>query len=671
MPAHLSSKLFTLGAMALGSMALDSVAGWDTYRTYDLSLLRPNETTSQFSSFDRNGGNDDGFEGTHSCLRPIEETGRCIIADYTGAGEVGSVWFTYESDSIEPAGDFQVILDGVTVLEGQLQDIVDGVEGAPFSWPLVGNTGDTRGGNVIKIPMPFKESMLISTKNNPHFYHVTYRRFPSAEGVKTFDPSEDGTDVLANMKRYGSIDPKPVPDAPINETSANGSLTAGVSMDAIKIEGSGQITQIDIHVPQVARAPHVHDDGRAFGADGGSCMKFTVDPKAEAVRIVRRVDMSVGNQVTTATLDGEKIPDWESGPETLETWVDQVAEANVTVGTSTVKLCNTFGSSDLDINEFFYTVHSQVDKQWVLTDRLDVGPMNLNDELAHEYTITDQTWEGHRWFHYPIPVEEANAALDITNNLYLTFTFDGHQTARAPLASFFATGLGKFDVRSLMVSVDATENGAFTSWWPMPFGKSALLTIENESGEDITDITVRATYTEDESIAKDVQPGGARGYFSTGFNRGEAVLGAPWEFLKWTGGRGIVYGVSQAFRGYVIGQPQSLGYLEGDEMAWVNGETESTYLGTGTEDFYESAWYFAFPGSAVAGVPYYMPLAGMVAHEAQELDCEGECVSAYRWFVNDPIPFDNGINFQIEHGSNNDVNAFYDTVTYFYGAIDE
>lgn len=668
MPAYMSSKLFTMGALALGSMALDSVVGWDTYRDYDLSLLRPNETTSQFSSYDRNGGNDDGFEGTFSCLRPMEETGRCIIANYTGAGEVASVWFTYENDSVEPAGDFEIVLDGVTVLEGDLQSIVNGDEGAPFSWPLVGNTNDTRGGNVIKIPMPFKESMLISTGNNPHFYHVSFRKFPSADGVTTFDPSESSEDIISGFQRFGSVDPKPAADSPLTAFSY-GEVKAGKSSDVLNIKGSGQINQIDIHLPQVVRAPHVQDDGRAFGEEGGSCMNFSVDPTSQSIRIVRRVDMSVGNQVVTATLDDAKIPDWESGPETLETWLDQVAEVNVTAGTSSVRLCNDFGSSDVDVNEFFYTVHSNVNSTWVLTDRLDVGPTNLNDEVAHDYTITGQTWEGLRWYHYDIPVEDADAAVDITNNLYVKFTFDGHETIRAPIGSFFATGLGKFDVRSLMISVDATEDGAFTSWWPMPFGESAVISFENESGEDILDASVSVIYAEDESIAEDLQPGGARGYFSTGFNRADAVIGEPWEFLKTTG-RGIVYGVSQAFRGFETKPVVSLGYLEGDEMIWVNGETDSTFLGTGTEDFYESGWYFAFPGTEQAGVPYYMPLAGMVGHEAQELDCEGECVSAYRWFLADPIPFDDGITFQIEHGSNNDVAAFYDTVTYFYSAID-
>src|SRR5690606_40401351 len=42
--------------------------GWDPYRNLDqLYQPRPAQQSRQFSSFDRTGGNNDGFEGTYSC----------------------------------------------------------------------------------------------------------------------------------------------------------------------------------------------------------------------------------------------------------------------------------------------------------------------------------------------------------------------------------------------------------------------------------------------------------------------------------------------------------------------------------------------------------------------------------------------------------------------------
>jgi hypothetical protein len=147
------------------------------------------------------------------------------------------------------------------------------------------------------------------------------------------------------------------------------------------------------------------------------------------------------------------------------------------------------------------------------------------------------------------------------------------------------------------------------------------------------------------------------------------VDGESWDFLV-TSGRGVSHGVTQTFRGYITEPVASLGYLEGDEMVWVNGEADATILGTGTEDFYESGWYFAFPGTDQAGVPYNMPMAGMTSHKAQELGCAGECVSAYRLLLSDAVAFDTDIVFSIEHGPTNNVLANYESVAYYYIAFD-
>src|SRR4051794_36561898 len=56
--------------------------GWDTYRHLDrLPYLGTGVTTHEFSSYDRAGGNDDGFAGTYSCLRTA---GGCVIAEDSG-----------------------------------------------------------------------------------------------------------------------------------------------------------------------------------------------------------------------------------------------------------------------------------------------------------------------------------------------------------------------------------------------------------------------------------------------------------------------------------------------------------------------------------------------------------------------------------------------------------
>ena len=65
-------------------------------------------------------------------------------------------------------------------------------------------------------------------------------------------------------------------------------------------------------------------------------------------------------------------------------------------------------------------------------------------------------------------------------------------------------------------------------------------------------------------------------------------------------------GVAQTVHG---GSGLGLSFLEGDERGAADGTRTPQIHGTGTEDFYESGWYFRF------GTTYSMPLAGNPSHE--------------------------------------------------------
>src|SRR5690625_4572 len=105
------------------------LVGWDAYRHLDqLPKLTSGVGTQQFASFDRTGGNDDGFEGTYSCLR--QNDAGCVIAEDTGAGEVQSIWFTRDNGDVTATGNIVIELDGEVVLDAPLQDVVDGERGA-------------------------------------------------------------------------------------------------------------------------------------------------------------------------------------------------------------------------------------------------------------------------------------------------------------------------------------------------------------------------------------------------------------------------------------------------------------------------------------------------------------------------------------------------------------
>ena len=100
--------------------------------------------------------------------------------------------------------------------------------------------------------------------------------------------------------------------------------------------------------------------------------------------------------------------------------------------------------------------------------------------------------------------------------------------------------------------------------------------------------------------------------------------------------------------------PRGLGFLEGDEMIYIDGEDKPSINGTGTEDYFSSGWYFD------RGV-YSAPFHGVVIKDEHL-----SRISAYRWHIEDAMPFHKSIKVTIEHGTNNNVEADYSSVANYY-----
>ncbi|HEV2779372.1 MAG TPA: glycoside hydrolase family 172 protein [Actinophytocola sp.] len=654
-PAGAAAAAQPKGAMAVVDKG---PVGWDVYRRWDrMAAMRPGAQTRQFSSFDRTGGNNDGFDGTYSCLRQSGDG--CVIAERSGPGQIDSMWFTRDFGSMVRTGRIKVELDGITVLDAPLQDVVDGRLGAPFVWPLVGNGDDTAGGAVIKVPMPYRESMRVTTAANPLFYHVTYREFADADGVSTFDPRDPAQDVVDRLRAYGLRDPKS-PAGPAVSTVEDARAAGSWS---VALAGSGWINQVRVRIPSVVASPRVGDDGRAFGAGGSSTFRIAVDPRNQGVRISRRLDPHIGQQRARLIVDGQQVGTWDSGAaQPIGGWANQTIEvpAALAAGKSRLSVRNEFISSSLDVNEFRYDVHSRVNGDWLRTDVVDVGPGHPGDERAHDYAITAQNWQGYRVFRYPVDAAELTRSDAVLAGARLRITFDGQTTVDAPIGEFFGgSGLGEYDTRTLMSAMDTAPDGWYTSWWPMPFAESATVALVNDSGVPIGDVSIEATFAADPSVGAALRAG-ALGYFhATHQPMAHTVDGRDWTFLEATG-QGVFYGVTHTMRGD-IPSGNRRNYLEGDERVYVDGARTPTLHGTGTEDFYESGWYFR------DGTTYTMPLAGNPAYELDGDGCRYDCTGAYRLMLGDAVSFSSALRFDIEHGPANDAPAFYSSTAYWYG----
>ncbi|MBD0378782.1 DUF2961 domain-containing protein [Paenibacillus sedimenti] len=638
--------------------------GWDVYRHLErLPELASGTKTRQFSSYDRSGGNNDGFEGTYSCLS--QSAVGCVIAESSGPGEIESIWFTRGGD-LSATGKIRIELDGNHIIDASLKDLVEGKLGAPFVYPLVASYSESSGGVVVKVPMPYRQSMRITTQNNPFFYHVTYRNFSSAEGIKTFDPNDRAEDVIELLRSAGQRDPKPIVSG-TKTTNKQFELAPGEQVTLAKLNGPGAINELRLRLPEVigSKIKDFTDDGRAFGKNGYSEFRISIDPNNEGVRLIRRVDQKIGNQRARVLVDGVEAGEWKPIPPKDGQWFDQAVELpkSVTGGKSSVVIRNEFISSDLDFNEFAYWADSHVGEQLKRTDTLDVGPSHKTNEHEHAYSIKAQTWEGTNTARYPAetldPQEAARIAAsdEILRDTRIQISFDGRNTVDAPIGEFFGSGLGEYPVRSLFFAMDTSEDGWYSAWWLMPYRETAAVTLINHSSQTIRSADAEVASAPGHQWAKELSPHGNSGYF-TALSRSEDVADGKDYIFADISGRGKFVGVSHTMNGKIT-SGNTRNYLEGDERVYVDGAKTPQIYGTGTEDFYESGWYFSYG-------TYSNPMTGNTGHERNGLGCTYECDSVYRLFIGDAISYLNHLRFGIEHGPVSNEPALYSSTAYMY-----
>jgi hypothetical protein len=151
---------------------------------------------------------------------------------------------------------------------------------------------------------------------------------------------------------------------------------------------------------------------------------------------------------------------------------------------------------------------------------------------------------------------------------------------------------------------------------------------------------------------------GSLGYFHATYNRNENVAGQDYVFLD-VQGRGLFAGLTHTMRGE--SGINNRGYLEGNERVINDNLLSPAWNGTGTEDFYESGWYFR------GGIPYSMPLTGNPAYNPGVEGFTNDTTGTYRLFPAEAIAFGQRLRFTIQHGPVDDVASNYSSVAFWYG----
>ncbi len=268
-----------------------------------------------------------------------------------------------------------------------------------------------------------------------------------------------------------------------------------------------------------------------------------------------------------------------------------------------------------------------------------------NDDALHlkaGETVTLFTHEGagcvHRFWVTIAPREDVAVLSQAILRMY--WDGDANPSVECPIGAFFGVGFGE-QKDYISMPLDETSGG-YNCFWPMPFHRSARWTLTNGSARPIDSFYYNIDFTALDSLPADTR------HFHAQFRRENPTRpGINYTILD-TAGAGHYVGTALFMAG------KALYFLEGNEMVYIDGGTTPAIEGTGTEDYFCSGWYF---DRGVYSAPYH----GVVIKDEKR-----SRVSAYRWHIEDAIPFTKSIRFTIEHGTGNSITADYSSVAYYY-----
>ena len=226
---------------------------------------------------------------------------------------------------------------------------------------------------------------------------------------------------------------------------------------------------------------------------------------------------------------------------------------------------------------------------------------------------------------------------DHWRTLVLRAFWDGAEepAVEVPYGDFFCSGWGRFAQVSWQV-VAANPHGGFNSYWPMPFRRSALLTLENTSEVEVR-VYYQVTY-ETGGTSED------EGYLHAQWRRSNPLADrVPHTILEGVEGRGHYAGT------YLAWGVNSAGWWgEGEVKFYLDGDDEfPTICGTGTEDYFGGAWNFDVPGRGYT--EFSTPYLGMpqVIRPDGLYDSQ-QRFGMYRWHLPDPVVFAESLRVTVQ-----------------------
>ncbi|RAP73573.1 glycoside hydrolase family 172 protein [Paenibacillus montanisoli] len=245
-------------------------------------------------------------------------------------------------------------------------------------------------------------------------------------------------------------------------------------------------------------------------------------------------------------------------------------------------------------------------------------------------TVTDKTQE------------KGFAASFVLRDLILRIYWDGEAepSVEVPLGDFFCNGFAtRTIVNSMPISVNPT--GGMNCYFPMPFRKSATITIENQHAYDIGAFFYTFNYTLMDELPENTA------YFHAQWRREHVTeIAKDYTILDNVKGTGQYIGTYLAWAAL-----ERNWWGEGELKFYMDGDDEwPTICGTGTEDYVGGAWCFAGEdgpesySTPFLGYKFYKETAKIDPWYGHNVPMHG----MYRWHLPDPIRFESDLKVTVQ-----------------------
>lgn len=211
--------------------------------------------------------------------------------------------------------------------------------------------------------------------------------------------------------------------------------------------------------------------------------------------------------------------------------------------------------------------------------------------------------------------------------LVLRMWWDGEDqpSVESPLNDFFCQGHGQDLMVNSMPFRVTSEGRARSCYWPMPFAKSARLTVTNEGTKPVHAFYFYVDWQKLPAPPKDEL------YFHASYR--QAFPCTPGDYLILDAeGSGHYVGCNLSIR-----QRDNDWWGEGDDRFYIDGEEKPSLQGTGSEDYFCDAWGIR----KADGLFYGFPAAEDFLIDARHTN--------YRFHIPDPVPFTKSLKVFIEH----------------------